>query len=240
MDKEYVLSEIKRTAVANGGVPLGHRRFLQETRIKSSDWRGKLWARWGDALREAGFEPNQMQNAYDETLLVEKYIALARELGHFPTVDELRLKARREPGFPNDKTFSRWGGSKQQLAAKIRDYCKEHSGYDDILNLCANIPNISAAPLSNGIEREESFGSVYLIKSGRYYKIGCTNSVGRREYELAVQLPERASLIHAIRTDDPTGIEAYWHRRFAPKRKGGEWFELGADDVRAFRRRKFM
>jgi hypothetical protein len=85
--------------------------------------------------------------------LIEKYIALARELGHFPTVDELRLKARREPGFPNDKTFSRWGGSKQQLAGKIRDYCKEHRGYDDILNLCADIPNTSAAPPSSGIER---------------------------------------------------------------------------------------
>jgi hypothetical protein len=38
-----------------------------------------------------------------------------------------------------------------------------------------------------------TFGSVYLVKSGPYYKIGSTNAVGRREYELAIQLPEKAA-----------------------------------------------
>ena len=74
---------------------------------------------------------------------------------------------------------------------------------------------------------------------GKYYKIGHTGSLGRREYELALQLPEKLTLVHSISTDDPTGIEAYWHKRFEQKRANGEWFELSTRDVRAFKRRAF-
>lgn len=83
-------------------------------------------------------------------------------------------------------------------------------------------------------------GYVYLIRSGRHYKVGRTNSVGRREYEIGLQLPERLTLVHQIATDDMVGIERYWHLRFASRRTNGEWFRLTASDVSSFQRRKFM
>jgi len=85
-------------------------------------------------------------------------------------------------------------------------------------------------------ESPEKIGYVYLIRHGRYYKIGKTNSIGRREYDLAIQMPEKLTTVHVIKTDDPDGIEAYWHRRFAAKRKGGEWFDLNASDIKAFKK----
>jgi hypothetical protein len=54
LNKQHILDEIRRTAAKNGGVPLGIDRFASETGIKASDWIGRFWARWGDAILEAG------------------------------------------------------------------------------------------------------------------------------------------------------------------------------------------
>ncbi len=239
MTKQHILDEIKRTTKANGGMALGKDRFFKETGIKFSDWYGKFWIRWGDAVKEAGFTPNKLVTAYDEQVLIDKYIKLIRELGHFPVIGEVRIKAHTDKNFPSHTVFERLG-SKRQIAKKIADYCKQHDGYEDVLVLCE--PMLEAQKPANENSRVEDveIGFVYLIKNGRYYKIGRSNAVGRREYEVALQLQEKSTTVHTIRTDDPIGIEAYWHKRFEAKRKNGEWFELTSADVIAFKRRRFM
>jgi hypothetical protein len=237
VEKEHILLEIRRTAAENGGVALGRQRFSAETGIRDSDWRGRYWARWSEACAEAGFAPNKLTGALDESFLLEKLVALAREVGHVPVFAELRLQGTRDPNFPNDKTFSSRFGSKQQIVQRLARFCEER-GYSDVLQMCS--PGPSAAAARSAPASEPTFGFVYLLRYGRHYKIGRSNSVGRRERELAIQLPERTKLIHAIKTDDPEGIEHYWHRRFESKRGNGEWFELTPQDIAAFRRRKFM
>jgi hypothetical protein len=239
MDKRHILQEIARTAKANSGTPLGKERFSRETGINESDWIGKHWARWSDAVRECGLEPNRMQGALDERELIEKFIGLMREVGKFPTSNEIKLKARRTPGFPWNTTFARLG-SKQQLAVRVREYCGDRPEYEDVVALCDPVGEHQTPAAEDDIESEDNYGFVYLMKSGKYYKVGRTGHVGGRERDLAIQLPDKIATVHSIRTDDPVGIEAYWHNRFDPKRKNGEWFDLGSADVKAFKRRKFM
>lgn len=238
MNKEHVLAEIRRTATENGNTPLGRLAFLTETGIKESEWRGKYWARWSEAVREAGFEPNQKQEPYSTDHLLERLIELIRELGCFPVYSEIRLKSNRDSTFPTDRTFARFG-AKQDLVGHVVRYCESHPGREDILRICSQTAPSSVVP-AEPPDNGEEFGFVYLLRSGRFYKIGKSNAAGRRERELAIQLPEKAATVHVIRTDDPGGIEAYWHNRFAEKRMNGEWFALTPADVKAFRRRKFM
>jgi len=240
MDKEHILAEIRRTAVANGGRPLGRARFLAETGIRESDWHGRYWIRWSEAVGEAGFEPNELQGAYENEELLRQYADLIRDLGHFPVAAEVKMRARQDASFPSHNTFARFG-RKGEIAARVFEFCVEQDGYSDVAEICAPVAQSSADDdESKAVITEPDTGFVYLMKSGRFYKIGRTNSMERRIREIGVQLPERLKLLHTISTDDPVGIERYWHQRFADKRKNGEWFELAPADVRAFRRRKFM
>jgi hypothetical protein len=240
MDKAHILREIQRTAAANGGVALGVRRFFSETGIKQSDWFGVYWARWNDAVQEAGLAPNQLTEAYGDAELLDKYAKLALELRRLPAKGDLRLKARNDPDFPHETTFARLG-KKSQLLLKLLEYCRDREGYEDVARWCNEYaPHNRDLPDESEPNEETEMGFVYLMKAGRFYKIGKTNSTGRRQYELSIQLPERLETIHIIPTDDPGGIEGYWHKRFEAKRRNGEWFELDPADVAAFKHRKFM
>lgn len=240
MTKSQIINEIKRTAASNGGIPLGWRKFATETGIREPDWKGKLWARWSDAVREAGFAPNEMTQAYSESELLDKYAKLALDLGRLPAVADTRLAVSNGLDFPEWNTFTKQFGGKPQLVAKLREYCQARTEYAPVVVLCDNyVPRDREKPDEPALS-DTQIGFVYLMKSAKFYKIGKANATGRRHRELAIQLPERLILVHEIKTDDPFGIEAYWHNRFADKRRGGEWFELNAADVAAFKRRKFM
>ena len=243
MNRQHILAEIARTANENGGVPLGRGRFLEATGIKESDWLGKHWARWGDAVQEAGFLPNTLQVPYEDSVLFEKYASLMREIGRLPAKGDFRLKATQDKEFPAHTTIVNRLGTKAKQLQKLAEYFQDKPQYADILAL-VQVPASKAESPDEESEQDvssnEQIGFVYLLKSTRFFKIGRSNSFERRSRELAIQLPEKAETVHVIRTDDPIGIELYWHRRFESKRKNGEWFALSAQDVKAFKRRKFM
>lgn len=238
MKREHIIDEIQRMAAANGGIPIGRERFERETGIRESDWAGRYWIRWSEAVKEAGFAPNKLNTAHEEGFLLEQYASLIRELGRIPVQGEVIMKRRKDASFPSEKSFRRFG-NKTQILAKVAEYARARE-YSDVV-LIYEATNTPETEDDEDLKDEEiDFGFVYLIKSGRHFKIGRSNAFGRREREIALQLPEKANTIHVIKTDDPKGIEAYWHSRFADRRKNGEWFELSALDVKAFKRRRFM
>ena len=90
MDKKHIIEEIKRVAAILETTP-GVARFKQESGITSFEIE-RYWPRWGDALREAGFAPNQMQDAYSDETLFEMLCPVICELGRFPTYREITMR----------------------------------------------------------------------------------------------------------------------------------------------------
>jgi hypothetical protein len=204
MDKQRILNEIKWTAEANGGTPLGTARFLRETGIKDSDWRGKIWPRWGDALREAGFQPNMLQTAYSEGVLIEKFIGFARELGRLPVATEIKMKARGDDSFPWHNTFARFG-SKREFVAKILEYCGDRPGYEDIAALCAPVvARLAGRRKSDDTTEELATDSAASTKEGYVY-MGLLKLGREKRYKIGkavlVRTPDRSDI-----TATPRGL----------------------------------
>jgi hypothetical protein len=232
--RDQILNEIKRLANSNSGQALGVRAFERETGIREAAWRGIYWARWSDALIEAGFAPNEWQAKLDTELVLQKFVEACRHFSRIPTVDELKMYGRMHAEFPGSKSLYRHFGSKDALLQNLRTWITDRKGFEDV---AAMLGADTEMPIDRSASKE---GLVYLIKSGAHYKIGRSDELERRVKEIRIALPEAASLIHSIRTDDPAGIEAYWHRRFVDRRANGEWFKLSNADVAAFKRRKYQ
>lgn len=239
INKAHIIDEIRRIAKANGGKAPGSQALKSQSGIKKSDWYPHIWLRWSDALVEAGYAPNQFQSRASDELLIQAYTGLIRELGRVPIEGEIRRKAREDKNFPSHTSFSRFGG-KEKLINATAQFCAKRTDLNDILSILEKLERPSRKSLELDLDAgsNAATGFVYLMKSGPHYKIGRTNSVGRRTSELAIKIPITPKTIHPIETDDPIGIEAYWHKRFAEKRGEGEWFNLSAEDVKAFKRWK--
>ena len=232
--KEWIIAEIQRVASQLGRSP-GKRVFENEAGIKESEWKGKFWRSWSDAQKEANVQENNMSAKLSNDFLFEKFAVAVRHFGRIPAVVDLRMYARQNGGFPDSKTlYDRFDG-KGPFVAAFSVWALNTNDWRDLPGL---LPELSKpVEQSNETIRE---GSVYLLRSGDHYKIGRSDQLEKRIRQITVKLPENAILDHTIRTDDPSGIEAYWHRRFADRRANGEWFKLTKADVKAFKRRHYQ
>ena len=130
----------------------------------------------------------------------------------------------------------------RELAGELRSYA-DAAGNIKVAEMCSAYLIESYGKTGSEIELASekerlAAGYVYLIKYEKNFKIGRTNSLAKRSRQVQFELPSETILVHAILTDDPVGIEAYWHKRFSEKRGNGEWFVLTNSDIAAFKKWK--
>ncbi len=234
--KEKIVGAYNRLVKERGGTVIGERVFMRETGFSHHYWKGGYWRSWSAFQADAGYTPNSPNEKIADEVLLHRYAELALERNEIPSEADLMIKKREDPSFPSKAAFRRWG-SQDALRAKAAEYCDGKEQFAPVLELFAQ--GISGS-LDRRLDLSNTAGFVYLLRSGKNYKLGRTNAVGRRLRELAIQLPQKPDTVHVIETDDPEGIEQYWHRRFSEKRQGGEWFALSPEDVKAVKRRRFQ
>jgi Meiotically up-regulated gene 113 len=244
--REQIIAEIRKLVAANGGDIPGERTFEAATRIKPSSWKGWFWARWTDAVRDAGYDPNALTQKIPDEELLEKLAGYVSSLDHFPVRDEINVYARTVQGFPVWQTIRKRYGGMPETAAALLEFARTN-GNDRLAGLCEErIEREKSKPLpapSNGSSKGTALGFVYLNYSPslRLYKIGKADNPKKRGAGISLLLPDDLIPKHEIRTDCPFLLETYWHSRFKARRKQGEWFDLTSAEIESFKsRREFI
>jgi hypothetical protein len=239
MTKDEYLELVRQHAEQAGGT-IGLRAFCRATRMPERHFLEFGFDNWGAAVAAANLRPvSFFRPRADDADVVRQFVQLAARLGRWPTENDIVLARKKDDQFPCLQVVRRLGRS-GGLAAKVVAFCEGNSDLGAVAALAAR--RIAA----NGEEPSQSRrahveGYVYMMRSGRRYKIGYTSSPSRRHREVRLDLPDPTDLVHTIPTDDPPGIEAYWHHRFRDKRvRDTEFFELDAADVLAFKARKYQ
>lgn len=237
--RDDVLKLIRFHSAQNDGRGVSMDKFAELTGIKRHEWQGKLWARWNDALSEAGYGPNVFgSESFDPDVLIHLLGDLTLELDAFPSHNDINFRHHQVPTFPRADAFAKHIGTADKRAQALAQLALDEPRYAAVYDIVA--PRLRTPKRSEAAAPSppSSYpGRVYLIKSGDFYKIGKTDNPTRRYTEIQLAVPGNVEEVHVLETDDPSGIELYWHRRFAGKRRAGEWFALTDADVAAFKLR---
>ena len=239
MSKDEVTLLIRRLAHERGG-SVSLRVFLGVAGVSERWLRDQIWfAGWNQLVASLGIATRQFNTEKIGAAAVARVVArLAIELGRWPTEDDMRRARKRSADVPDLSVIRplRRSGELARMIVALGDTDSELAAASALAE-----PHVPATDSSENDSGVVVAGYVYLLKSGRRYKVGRSNDPSRRFREIRIELPEESIQVHSIATDDPVGIEAYWHKRFAEKRvRSTEFFELCAADVKAFKRRKYQ
>jgi hypothetical protein len=162
--RERVIAEIRRLAEQNGVGP-GIRAFELETGILRREWMGRIWARWGDALADAGCEPNALTSRRDSEEVLRFVAECCLAIGRWPGTQDFRLYARNSPGFPASNTIDNHYPKRSILANALRTWVRRPENVS-FASLETILPE--AKPVAVETSRNEKYGHVYLLRAGDF------------------------------------------------------------------------
>ncbi len=236
--KDEILLEVKKLAKELGRTPSAA-QFKERTGIGQYHFPKYSWANYGELVLEAGLRPNVFDKTkFKDEDLIRIIIKIIREKRKWPTRSELEIKHYNDPKFPAYSTFTKSLGLTKIMAEKVLNYVDNKRGYVDIIAICKPIMEEKNDDIGDQKSGQMDYGWVYLIRHGKHnqFRIGKTGNLLKRLGQNRIELPEGATPIWSIETDDKTGVETYWQNRFKPKALNGDWFKLTPADVKAFKR----
>jgi hypothetical protein len=167
LSKESIVSAYNNLVRARG-VLVGAGVFEGEKGISRYYWAGGHWRSWSEFQKYAGHSPNLPTQKIADEIVLERFAELALEQERIPTGSDLVLKRKTDPLFPNPTCFRRWG-NRDRLLRQVVDYGAGKEQFAHVLELLRS--GISSS-LDRRLEAFNTNGFVYLIRSGRYYKLG--------------------------------------------------------------------
>lgn len=229
---EKIIVQLKAAVDRNGGQPPSLRSFFQAAGLNQRDLVRAGWPTYGALLKSQGFEPAKMKRGYTNEEVFRPLAELAVRLGHFPTQNEREVERHRNPVFPSSEAYIRRGRG-AMLEHALRAWCDGTNSFPDL------VPKLKQGAATAQVSGPIVKGYVYMLRdgnSGKRVKVGKESVEGARQAAAATWL-ENPKAIHRIATDDPEGVERYWHERFKKEGKHvvRELFDLLPSDIAAFK-----
>ena len=168
--KQHIIAEIQRLAAARGG-RIGIRAFCSETEIPEHQILGVHWARWNDALTEAGVGTGSFfQPRTEDASVVEAFALLVHKLNKWPTQSDLQMERRRNGSFPSIRVIRRVRRA-SPFASRVLSYCAGRADLADVATIATEVAKAESAE-APVLDSASIVGYVYMMRSGRRYKIG--------------------------------------------------------------------
>ena len=213
VSRDELLDEIRRVAGEIGRTP-GMGVFRDRTKITKHEWQ-EHFVTWGEAVRSAGLSPNLLQQKTDVETFLLQLAQVTKKLGRMPTQVHWRHEQRQNPELCSKGTFETLLGNKDGRLRALRAWVEVHDEYRDVLPLIESeiTPNRRESRPGVSVRQMKTVkGVVYLKRFGRTgYKIGKSANPESRYRQLSSGTLEPVKHVHEIATDDPDGIERYWH-----------------------------